>query len=76
MRFGAHWLHAIDFYVYLSHNDSNIALIPAFPYSDMKKKYIILLILAALIAIAYFWFTRDTREIKVLVFSKNDGLPA
>jgi cytochrome c len=47
----------------------------------MKKKYIVLLTLAALIAFAYSWFTRDTREIKVLVFSKtmsfrHESIPA
>jgi cytochrome c len=37
----------------------------------MKKRYIILIALVVLAAAAYFWFTRDTREIKVLVFSKT-----
>jgi len=37
----------------------------------MKKRYIILLVLLLAAAGAYFYFTRDTREIKVLVFSKT-----
>ncbi|MDW3195349.1 MAG: ThuA domain-containing protein [Cytophagales bacterium] len=37
----------------------------------MKKRYKILLILVAILTVAYFYFTRDTREIKVLVFSKT-----
>ena len=47
----------------------------------MKKRYIILLTLAVLVAAAYFYFTRDTRDIKVLVFSKtaefrHESIPA
>lgn len=37
----------------------------------MKKAFKILLVLLALAVAAYFYFTRDTREIKVLVFSKT-----
>lgn len=37
----------------------------------MKKRYIILLTLLVLGVAAYFYFTRDTREIKVLIFSKT-----
>lgn len=37
----------------------------------MKKAFKILLTLIVLIAVVYFYFTRDTREIKVLVFSKT-----
>lgn len=37
----------------------------------MKRIYKILIGLVILLAAAYFWFTRDTREIKVLVFSKT-----
>lgn len=37
----------------------------------MKKKYIILLTLVAAITIVYFYFTRDTRDIRVLVFTKS-----
>jgi cytochrome c len=37
----------------------------------MKKRYIVLIVLAVLIAAAWFYFTRDTRDIKVLVFSKT-----
>ncbi len=37
----------------------------------MKKRYIVLITLVVLITAAYFWFTRDTRDIKVLVFSKT-----
>ncbi len=37
----------------------------------MKKRYKILLVLVVLLVGAYFWFTRDTRDIKVLVFSKT-----
>lgn len=37
----------------------------------MKKRYIILLALLVIAVAAYFYFTRDTREIKVLVFSKT-----
>lgn len=37
----------------------------------MKKRYKVLLILLVAVVAAYFWFTRDTREIKVLVFSKT-----
>jgi cytochrome c len=39
----------------------------------MKKKYIILLSLLALAIVAWFYFTRDTREIKVLVFSRTQS---
>jgi cytochrome c len=47
----------------------------------MKKRYIILISLAVLLVIAYFYFTRDTRVIKVLVFSKtvsfrHESIPA
>lgn len=47
----------------------------------MKKRYIILLSLVALLAAAYFYFTRDTRDIRVLVFSKtasfrHESIPA
>ncbi len=47
----------------------------------MKKRYIILLSLVILITAAYFYFTRDTRDIKVLVFSKtaeyrHESIPA
>jgi len=37
----------------------------------MKKRYKILIALVVLLVAAYFWFTRDTREINVLVFSKT-----
>lgn len=37
----------------------------------MKKRYKILIAIVALLVAAYFWFTRDTREINVLVFSKT-----
>jgi cytochrome c len=37
----------------------------------MKKAFKILLVLIVLVAAAYFYLTRDTREIKVLVFSKT-----
>ncbi len=37
----------------------------------MKKRYKILIGLLVIIVAAYFWFTRDTRDIKVLVFSKT-----
>lgn len=37
----------------------------------MKKRYIVLLVLVVLAAAAYFYLTRDTREIRVLVFSKT-----
>ena len=37
----------------------------------MKKRYIVLITLVVLAAAAYFYFTRDTRVIKVLVFSKT-----
>jgi cytochrome c len=37
----------------------------------MKKRYIILIVLVVLAVAAYFYFTRDTRVIKVLVFSKT-----
>ncbi len=39
----------------------------------MKKRYIILLTIVVLCVAAYFYFTRDTREIKVLVFSKTSS---
>ncbi len=47
----------------------------------MKKRYKILIALVVLLAGAYFWFTRDTREIKVLIFSKttsyrHESIPA
>lgn len=47
----------------------------------MKKRYKILIGLVILVVAAYFWFTRDTREIKVLVFSKtasfrHESIPA
>jgi cytochrome c len=47
----------------------------------MKKRYKILIALVVLIVGAYFWFTRDTREIKVLIFSKtasfrHESIPA
>jgi cytochrome c len=47
----------------------------------MKKRYIVLIALLVLIAAAYFYFTRDTREIKVLVFSRtasfrHESIPA
>jgi cytochrome c len=37
----------------------------------MKKAFKILLIILVLLAAAYFYFTRDTREINVLIFSKT-----
>lgn len=37
----------------------------------MKKRYKILLIVLSILTAAYFYFTRDTREIKVLIFSKT-----
>jgi cytochrome c len=37
----------------------------------MKKRYIVLITLGLAAVAAYFWFTRDTREIRVLVFSKT-----
>ena len=37
----------------------------------MKKRYIVLITLVVLAVAAYFYFTRDTRVIKVLVFSKT-----
>jgi cytochrome c len=37
----------------------------------MKKAFKILLVILVLIAAAYFYFTRDTREINVLIFSKT-----
>lgn len=37
----------------------------------MKKRYIVLITLVVLAAAAYFYLTRDTRVIKVLVFSKT-----
>lgn len=37
----------------------------------MKKRYIVLIVVLIAMVAAYFWFTRDTREIKVLVFSKT-----
>lgn len=47
----------------------------------MKKRYIVLLALLVLGVAGYFYFTRDTREIKVLVFSKtasfrHESIPA
>src|SRR5690242_12267289 len=47
----------------------------------MKTRYKVLIGFLLLIAAAYFWFTRDTREIKVLVFSKtgsfhHESIPA
>jgi cytochrome c len=47
----------------------------------MKKRYVILLTLLVLLGAAYLYFTRDTREIKVLVFSKtasfrHESIPA
>jgi cytochrome c len=47
----------------------------------MKKRYIILIAIVALIAAAWLYFTRDTREITVLVFSKtasfrHESIPA
>jgi cytochrome c len=47
----------------------------------MKKPFIILLTLLVLGIAAYFYFTRDTREIKILVFSKtasyrHESIPA
>src|SRR5262245_36375277 len=37
----------------------------------LKKRYIVLITLVVAALIAYFYFTRDTREIKVLIFSKT-----
>lgn len=37
----------------------------------MKTRYKFLIGLAIVIAAAYFWFTRDTRDIRMLVFSKT-----
>jgi cytochrome c len=47
----------------------------------MKRKYKILLLIVALLVAAYLYFTRDTREINVLVFSKttsfrHESIPA
>ncbi|HTE30878.1 MAG TPA: ThuA domain-containing protein [Chryseolinea sp.] len=47
----------------------------------MKKRYLIIITLVVLSVAAYFYFTRDTREIKVLVFSKtasfrHESIPA
>lgn len=53
----------------MSHIDSKKLFLLYF--IQMKKRYIILLTLVVLLAAAYFWFTRDTREINVLVFSKT-----
>jgi cytochrome c len=39
----------------------------------MKKRYKILIALVVILVAAYFYLTRDTREIKVLVFSKTMG---
>lgn len=39
----------------------------------MKKRYKILIVLAILAVAAWFYFTRDTRVIKVLVFSKTQS---
>jgi cytochrome c len=51
----------------LSHFDSKGNKNPDF----MKKRYIVLLSIIVLAVVGYFYFTRDTREIKVLVFSKT-----
>jgi cytochrome c len=37
----------------------------------MKKRYIFLIVIVVFAGLAYFYFARDTREIKVLVFSKT-----
>ncbi len=47
----------------------------------MKTRYKVLIGIVLVIAAAYFWFTRDTREIKVLIFSKtvsfhHESIPA
>jgi cytochrome c len=47
----------------------------------LKKRYILLITLLVAGIVAYFWFTRDTREIKVLIFSKtasyrHESIPA
>jgi cytochrome c len=39
----------------------------------MKKRYIVLITLLVIGVAAYFWFTRDTRVIKVLVFSRTQA---
>lgn len=39
----------------------------------MKKRYKILIVILVLAVAAYFYLTRDTREIKVLVFSKTQS---
>lgn len=47
----------------------------------MKKRYKVLIVLGVLLVAAYFYFTRDTREINVLVFSRtvafrHESIPA
>ena len=47
----------------------------------MKKRYKFLIALLVLAVAAYFYLTRDTREIKVLIFSKtasfrHESIPA
>ena len=64
----------------MSHIDSNKEKIAGSPFT-MKKRYIILIVLAAIGLGAYFYLTRDTRVIKVLVFSRtmsfrHESIPA